>query len=124
MKKSHIIGLIVLAIGLGVVLTTTLSAGNASDFGEAIASEGQDFTISGQLLLDEPIVYDPEIDPNLTTFWMMDQDSNRCKVYLNQPIPTDFERAESVTVKGRAENGEFYATDILLKCPSKYQEQA
>lgn len=124
MKRSHIIGLVVIAVGLGVVLTTTMSAGSTAAFDQALASEGQSFTISGTLVLDKPIEYNPDVDPNLTTFYMMDQDSNICKVFLNQPIPTDFERAESVTIKGKGKNGEFYATDILLKCPSKYQDQA
>lgn len=124
MKKTHIIGIIVIAIGLGVVLTTTLSAGNVSDFENAGLSEGQDFTITGQLVLDKPIEFNPEINPNLTTFYMTDQNGNECKVYLNQDKPMDFERAESVTVKGKMKDGEFFATDILLKCPSKYAEEA
>jgi cytochrome c-type biogenesis protein CcmE len=36
-------------------------------------------------------------------------------------VPGNFDQATSVVVKGKPENGEFVADQILVKCPSKYQ---
>jgi cytochrome c-type biogenesis protein CcmE len=44
-------------------------------------------------------------------------------VYYNQPKPQDFERSEEITMKGYATDTAFIAEEILMKCPSKYNEQ-
>jgi len=44
-------------------------------------------------------------------------------VIYNQPKPQDFERSEEITMTGYATDSAFIATDILMKCPSKYNEQ-
>jgi cytochrome c-type biogenesis protein CcmE len=38
-------------------------------------------------------------------------------------MPPDFTRSEKVVVIGSYREGTFVATKILLKCPSKYQDQ-
>jgi cytochrome c-type biogenesis protein CcmE len=43
-------------------------------------------------------------------------------VYPN-PRPANFEDAERVVVDGRMEGDTFMAEHILVKCPSKYNEQ-
>ena len=53
---------------------------------------------------------------------MVDDDGVE-KVILNKEKPTDFERAEGIVLKGKADGEIFYATSILMKCPSKYNEQ-
>ena len=45
------------------------------------------------------------------------------KVYYNEPMPPDFTRSEKVVVIGNYQNNDFVARKILLKCPSKYQEE-
>ena len=37
--------------------------------------------------------------------------------------PTDFERSEEITLTGHATDSAFIATDILMKCPSKYTDK-
>lgn len=37
--------------------------------------------------------------------------------------PNNFEIATNVVVTGKFENGYFHATDVLTKCPSKYEGQ-
>ena len=44
-------------------------------------------------------------------------------VILKQAKPYDFERAEGLVVTGQVKNGIFVATEVLLKCPSKYNQQ-
>ncbi|MBI3579886.1 MAG: cytochrome c maturation protein CcmE [Ignavibacteriales bacterium] len=52
----------------------------------------------------------------------MKDDSNRIvKVVLNGAKPNNFELATSVVAKGKFVDGEFHATEVLTKCPSKYE---
>ena len=37
--------------------------------------------------------------------------------------PTGLERSESIDLYGKAKEGYFRATEMLMKCPSKYNEQ-
>jgi len=40
-----------------------------------------------------------------------------------EPKPQDFERSEEITMKGHATDSAFVAREILMKCPSKYNDQ-
>jgi len=53
---------------------------------------------------------------------MTDKEGKECKVVLNQSKPQDFERSEEIVLKGKAVGEEFHATDMLMKCPSKYND--
>jgi cytochrome c-type biogenesis protein CcmE len=44
------------------------------------------------------------------------------KVRYNNPKPANFEEAEQLVVQGRTQDGVFVADNILVKCPSKYNE--
>lgn len=37
--------------------------------------------------------------------------------------PQDFERSEQVVLTGKMDGDEFVATEILMKCPSKYKDE-
>lgn len=54
------------------------------------------------------------------TFFMEDQDGNIRRVVYPKPKPNNFEQADQLVVIGEMENGVFYANDMLMKCPSKY----
>jgi cytochrome c-type biogenesis protein CcmE len=59
------------------------------------------------------------------TFWLVDENGKECKVVLDGAAPNNFELATSVVAKGRfTEEGYFHATEVLTKCPSKYEAQA
>jgi cytochrome c-type biogenesis protein CcmE len=53
---------------------------------------------------------------------MVDENKKEQVVYYNQPMPQDFTRSEKVVVIGSYSGDQFVAEKILLKCPSKYQE--
>ena len=55
------------------------------------------------------------------SFFMMDEQNKEMKVVFDGAKPNNFEIAHAVVVKGRYENGSFHATQILTKCPSKYE---
>jgi cytochrome c-type biogenesis protein CcmE len=123
MKKNHILVIILLAISTAVIISTTYSDNTYADFLEASNKEGKDFTVVGNLQKNKPIQYNPAVNPNLVSFYMLDKNNKEVKVILNQSKPQDMERSEDVVVKGRMKEGVFYATSILLKCPSKYAEE-
>jgi cytochrome c-type biogenesis protein CcmE len=54
---------------------------------------------------------------------LIDEEQKEQKVYYNEPMPPDFARSEKVVVIGGYQNNAFVANKILLKCPSKYQEE-
>lgn len=60
------------------------------------------------------------------TFYLKDDNGQECKVVLDGAAPNNFELAVSVVAKGRymPDKGYFHATEVLTKCPSKYEAQA
>lgn len=56
------------------------------------------------------------------TFYLVDDHGRECRVVLEGVAPNNFELATSVVAKGRyVEEGYFHATELLTKCPSKYE---
>jgi cytochrome c-type biogenesis protein CcmE len=51
---------------------------------------------------------------------MADTTGNEVKVMYNGSKPQDFEKAEKIVVVGKMEGPEFHASQVLMKCPSKY----
>jgi cytochrome c-type biogenesis protein CcmE len=59
------------------------------------------------------------------TFYLVDEAGKECKVVLDGAAPNNFELATSVVAKGRfTDEGYFHASELLTKCPSKYEAQA
>lgn len=56
------------------------------------------------------------------TFYMKDESGNSRRVVYPRAKPTNFEQAEQVVVIGRMQNDVFYSNDMLVKCPSKYND--
>lgn len=54
------------------------------------------------------------------TFHMKDQSGNVRRVVYPKPKPNNFEQADQLVVIGEMDKGVFYANDMLMKCPSKY----
>lgn len=123
MKKYHILLFIIMAISLGVLISTTQSNSTYGNFSEASADQQAEFTLVGQIVKEKPIAYNPQLNPNLVTFYMKDKEGTEFKVILNGSKPQDMERSEEVVVKGKSKGDVFYANTILLKCPSKYMEE-
>ena len=56
------------------------------------------------------------------TFYLVDDAGKECKVVLDGAAPNNFEMATSVVAKGKfTGDGYFHATEVLTKCPSKYE---
>jgi len=132
MKTTHIFLFAFIAVCIAIIVSTTGSAGEYVDFGRANqAAKGGDETkyhVIGELTKDGQghILgqhYQPEVDPNLFQFTLKDQKGLVQQVVYYNPKPQDFDRSEKVVVIGKSESGVFVADKILMKCPSKYQNQ-
>ncbi|PVY44037.1 cytochrome c maturation protein CcmE domain-containing protein [Pontibacter virosus] len=131
MKKSHIIGIIVIAMAIGIIMTTAGDASTYVSFGDAIelAKDGNSTKVHvvGRLKKDNQghivgMQYEPMKDPNYFAFTLVDTNRFEQRVVYFNPKPQDFERSEQVVITGNMQNDVFVADKILLKCPSKYTE--
>ena len=64
--------------------------------------------------------YDAFKDANHFAFYMKDEKGDVKKVIYSGTKPQDFERSEKLVLIGKMSNDTFYASKILMKCPSKY----
>ena len=130
MKKSHILGIVVIAIAIGIIMSTAGDASSYVTFGEAreMATSGNDNKIHvvGNLVKTDDgsvVGIEPSADKLSFSFLMVDGNLQEQKVFYAEPMPVDFLRSEQVVVIGAYHDDLFVADKILLKCPSKYQEQ-
>lgn len=131
MKKTHLLALVVIAVAIGILISTAGDASTYADFSEArkMALEGNNAKIHvvGKLKKDtqgniQGMSYDPLKDPNYFEFVLIDTLKNEQKVILHSPKPQDFDRSEQVVIVGKMEGKDFACDKVILKCPSKYQE--
>lgn len=130
MKKTHIIAIAVIAICIAIVMTTAGDASSYVTFDEAqeMAAGGEDKMIHvvGQLKKDAQghvVGLNPAPDKLSVSFVMVDQNGEEQRVFYNEPMPADLVRSEQTVVIGSYRGDQFVADQILLKCPSKYQEE-
>lgn len=124
MKKMHIIGIVLIGLAISIMITTMADSSTYVDFEKAETYQGQEFHVIGELAPGKDINYDPVENPDEFTFYMQDEEEEVQKVVHNDAKPQDFERSDEVVVIGyMQDNGVFKAEDILMKCPSKYQEE-
>ena len=121
MKRSHIIALVVIAVLIGALLVTLQDASVYATFDLAEKQKPETVTVVGTLDLESPIDFNPKT--SMLRFTAVDKEGGRSVVLYNQPKPTDFERSEEITLTGHATDSLFVATEILMKCPSKYTNQ-
>jgi len=122
MKKIHIIAIIVIALAIGILISASKDMGTYATFDEAAAT-GDVVKLVGELSKDKVIHYDPETDPNFCSFHVKDAEGKERKVILQMAKPHDFEKSEKVVLTGKVNGDEFIASDVLLKCPSKYKDE-
>jgi len=122
MKKTHIIGIILIALAIGLIMSSLVSTSKYATFTEASKSTESDFHIVGKWDKDKGTEYDPQKDPNLFVFYMKDQEGIEHKVMLHNTKPQDFEKSEQVVVVGKMKGADFQASETLVKCPSKYND--
>jgi len=122
MKKSHIIGIILIALSIGAILSTFSDSSTYASFNEALKEPEEEFHVVGKLNKTKEMDYSPEKDANLFSFYLTDREGTEKKVLFNGAKPQDFERSEQVVIVGEMSGEVFNANKILMKCPSKYNE--
>lgn len=122
MKKIHIVGIIIIAAAIGTILTTLSDTSTYASFTEAAKNPDDQFHVVGTLNKDRETSYNPHENPDLFTFYMVDNEGVERKVLLHKSKPQDLERSEQIVIIGQSSGNDFEADDILMKCPSKYND--
>jgi len=123
MKRTHILGIIVIAIAIGAILYTLGDSSTYANFSVAATNAGKEYHVVGKLEKNKPFEYNPQMNANLFTFFMKDNNGLERKVLFNGSKPQDFEKSEqSVVITGKMKGEAFHADKILMKCPSKYND--
>lgn len=122
MKKTHIIGIIMVIVAIALLSTAAEDVSTYGTFKDAAAT-GDKVKIAGQLSKDKEMVYDPVKDPNYFSFFIKDTEGEERKVVLLAQKPQDFEKSEQIVLTGSMKGDEFIASDMLMKCPSKYNDE-
>jgi cytochrome c-type biogenesis protein CcmE len=120
MKRSHIFAIVLIAAAVAVILSTLSDSSTYATFSVADESPDRTYHVVGKLDREKPQVYDPVSNANLFTFYMIDNEGKERQVLLNQAKPQDFDKSEQIVVVGKSQGGQFVASQILMKCPSKY----
>lgn len=122
MKKLHILGIIVIAIAIGVIFVSLKNTSTYADFAEAAANPDKEFHVVGKLDKTQEQIYEPKINADEFLFSMIDNKGVEKRVVLHKSKPQDFEKSEQIVLIGKMQGDDFHANDILMKCPSKYND--
>jgi cytochrome c-type biogenesis protein CcmE len=120
MKKKTVLGLVLLVVFTFVLfMNFGEQVGGYMNFAEAEAS-GAKAHVVGKWVEDQPMQYNPQT--NVFSFTMQDDAGNIRQVQYANPKPANFEDAEQLVIEGHPGTGHFVAENILVKCPSKYND--
>jgi len=123
MKPRVIALLIGMAVLVAVIVASYSETSSTVTFNYAEDHPGDDFYITGELMKEMPLEYDPVKNVNYFSFYLKDKEGEIRKVVVYEPKLQDFERATEVTMMGSAEGDFFHAKKVMPKCPSKYEEE-
>lgn len=120
MKNKYIFGGVIISIFLilMVYLFTQTNIKYENDF-SVVQNGTRTVKATGSWIKERN--YEIDKASNTFTFFMKDQAGREMKVIYNGTIPNNFESASNVVVTGKYSNGCFHATNVLTKCPSKYE---
>lgn len=122
MKKIYIVALVMFVAAAFMLVKSPPEMTTYTDFAVARSSK-KEVKIAGQLAKDKEMTYDPAKDPNYFSFYIKDSKGEERKVILLAAKPKDFEMSEQIVVTGKMKGEDFVASDVLLKCPSKYKDE-
>jgi cytochrome c-type biogenesis protein CcmE len=130
MKKSYIIATAIIAAAIGIIIATAGDTSTYVDFSQAykLAEAGKTSSIHivGSLKKDGNgtiVGLENGADKLSCSFILVDEQNKEERVIYNEPAPADLGKSEKIVVIGEYRGNQFVAEKILLKCPSKYQEQ-
>ncbi|KAA3615704.1 MAG: cytochrome c maturation protein CcmE [Calditrichaeota bacterium] len=119
MKTKYIIGtVIIVAFAFLAISSFEGTITPYVSIAEAIES-GESVQVKGQRVGDANF----DIEENLFKFTLKDEAGKQIDVIYDGAKPGNFDQAIEVVCQGSFKNGKFHATNILVKCPSKYEEE-
>ena len=122
MKPRYLIGLVlIIVIAALSFMMLDESSIEYADIDRA-SRLGKTVQVVGTWVKEGGSTYDASA--NLFSFRMKDEQGKQINVVLEGAKPNNFEIATSIVVKGRIEGTTLKATNVLTKCPSKYEGQA
>lgn len=119
MKKGAIIGIAIIALCVSFLVSLSANTSTYATFNEA-SKEAREFHVMGFWDKTKPTAYDAAKDANRFEFYMKDEKGETKQVIYNSTKPQDFEKSEKLVLIGEMKNNVFYCNKILMKCPSKY----
>ncbi|MCC5925350.1 MAG: cytochrome c maturation protein CcmE [Bacteroidetes bacterium] len=123
MKPRLIFGIIFMVAFTSLVLYNfSGSIGTYVNFEEAAYRSGSSTYVIGTWVRDKPHGFNSQ--SRSFNFYMQDEAGNVRRVVYNNAKPQNFEDAIQLVVKGTMKNNIFYSDDMLVKCPSKYNDQS
>jgi cytochrome c-type biogenesis protein CcmE len=108
---------------IGVLVALLGDFSRYETFESNYAKKGKEINVVGVLNKEKGIEYEPTKNPNLFSMYVLDAEGVEKKVIVKKAKPRDIERSEKIVVIGKMNGDVFVADDILMKCPSKYQEK-
>lgn len=122
MKGKVIVAGVVIVVGIVLGAVNFLESNvEYADFGTAERT-GKKVQVKGEWMKDMESGFNA--GKAQFTFFMKDDNQKVVKVVLDGAKPNNFELATSVVAKGKFAGDYFHATEILTKCPSKYEGDA
>ena len=130
MKTKYIATIVIIAVAITIIISMAGDASSYVTFSEAKELSEKGSTKSIHVVGELPKTASGEVvgihespDKLSFKFQMLDENGFRQQVLYANPIPTDFTKSEQVVIVGSYNGENFIAEKILLKCPSKYQEE-
>jgi cytochrome c-type biogenesis protein CcmE len=118
----YLLAIILIGVSIFLLFNAAEDMSTYATFSDAQRNENT-VKIAGSLSKDKVMEYDPEKDPNYFSFFIRDTKGIEKKVILLAAKPQDFELSEQIVVTGKMKGEVFYASDLLMKCPSKYKDE-
>ena len=122
MKVKIIVACII--IGFGIVFGAMSFIENNVEYTDISTAKQthKKVQVKGEWLKEKESRFD--VSSGQFVFYMKDDNADEVRVIYDGAKPNNFEIATSIVVKGRYVNNEFHASEILTKCPSKYESDA
>lgn len=122
MKMKVIVGVVVIVAG--IILSAVSFVQTNVEYGDFATAERtqKKIQVKGEWQKDMESSFNPKTAQ--FSFYMKDDHNTVVKVVLDGARPNNFELATSVVAKGSFNGNYFHATEVLTKCPSKYEGDA
>ncbi|MEN9521943.1 MAG: hypothetical protein RL065_320 [Bacteroidota bacterium] len=122
MKKTYLIGLILIAVTIAIIVTLVGDFSSYETFASARNTPNSQFHIVGTLDKSHPTEFNALENANKFVFYMKDKTGESIRVNYPDIEPQDFQKSDQIVVTGKMNGNEFNATSMVLKCPSKYTD--